>query len=136
MAGLLSVATVWLLAQFIQAHPHVGQHPHRTRSLVRRDFDPEDCKLWIPTNVWTTCQSLIDHYNITLPDFVQMNPSVEFDCYYFEPGENYCLRMPSNYPISTDGSCGVQAPTKVTCIGSKFGDCCGKTGQLVTPLAT
>jgi hypothetical protein len=60
---------------------------------VRRQTPEGDCKLWVSTDIWTTCQSLIDKYNITLPDFVKMNPSVQFDCYSFEPGQNYCLRM-------------------------------------------
>jgi hypothetical protein len=94
MAGLLAVAALWLLPQVIQASPRGGPHFHRMLAPVRRQTPPNsDCKLWVSTDIWTTCQSLIDHYNITLVDFVKMNPDVHFDCYFFEPGQNYCLRM-------------------------------------------
>jgi hypothetical protein len=75
-----------------------------------------------------------------------MNPDVWYDCSQFIPGEEYCLResefwhiLTGNYdpdvtpvtsfPISEDGLCGAAAAETVTCIGSEFGDCCGKNGK-------
>lgn len=49
------------------------------------------CKALMPTDIWTTCQSFMDRYNVSLPDLVHMNPELQADCYGFKPGTSYCL---------------------------------------------
>ncbi|KAH0421495.1 hypothetical protein CcaCcLH18_13393 [Colletotrichum camelliae] len=101
--------------------------------LVLRDVAANtsiDCRIWVESSPWATCRSFIDLYKISLSDFVKMNPVVGSDCYDFRPRTQYCLRMVSRFPVSIDGTCGCEM--NVTCVGSKFGDCCGASDKYDT----
>ncbi|KAL3443018.1 hypothetical protein BJX65DRAFT_321018 [Aspergillus insuetus] len=122
----LSAAASFLCSKSVFANP-----VHRLdiiQPLLRRDVSA-NCKLSIRTDIWTTCPLILEQYNITLPVFYAMNPDVWYDCSQFIPGEEYCLREMTSFPISGDGLCGAAAAETVTCIGSEFGDCCGKNGN-------
>ncbi|KAL8369801.1 hypothetical protein RB595_000238 [Gaeumannomyces hyphopodioides] len=93
--------------------------------LVQRQDD--DCRLPMETYLWTTCSSFLADYNITLPELLRLNPLVGVDCSGFVPGSTYCLRKERVLPPSTDGTCG-HLNRNVTCVGSTFGDCCGRQG--------
>lgn len=91
----LAVAAVFTLPQIIQAGPLSQSNtvfPVGSK-LLPRVVNPDDCRLWATTNTWTTCKAFIAQYNVSLPNFYAMNPSVEYDCYSFAPGTSYCLRM-------------------------------------------
>ena len=97
---LLALAAACVFPQILQASPLSHGRTFLPRSelqLLPRIVDPADCRLWATTNVWTTCQAFITQYNVSLPDFYAMNPSVEYDCYSFQPGTSYCLRMRKFY---------------------------------------
>lgn len=70
-------------------------------TLSRRQQTPLtfECHLYVLTDVWTTCQNMLDRYDLTPPDFVLYNPSVSYDCGTFTPGAEYCSRIGS--PPST-----------------------------------
>lgn len=87
---ILPFVVVLLLIAPVQTNPFFYPTQQLT-SIHRRDI-LQNCKYTVQTDTWTTCASLIDKYNITLPDFVRMNPEVERDCYHFKPGGKYCLR--------------------------------------------
>ncbi|KAH8895967.1 hypothetical protein GQ53DRAFT_761702 [Thozetella sp. PMI_491] len=97
--------------------------------LERRDVDIGNCRTWSQSNAWDTCQGFLDKYRLNMTEFYRMNPSVDPDCYYFVPGATYCRRTIAVIPVTTDGSCGLDAGTNVTCINSGFGDCCGSNGH-------
>ncbi|KAL2019543.1 hypothetical protein VTK56DRAFT_9510 [Thermocarpiscus australiensis] len=64
---------------------------------------------------------------LTMDEFVDMNPSVDTDCYSWVGGREYCIMMPRARYISTDRTC--RRSGTITCIGSAFGPCCGKDGR-------
>ncbi|KAL4798129.1 hypothetical protein ASPVEDRAFT_219720 [Aspergillus versicolor CBS 583.65] len=121
---ITSLALVFLL-QPLHAKPF---HTLDTSAHLAPRNVSSTCKASVSTDIWTTCQSLIQQYNISLPAFYEMNPEVWYDCSQFHPGEDYCIREMTSFPISEDGLCGSQAAETVTCIGSEFGDCCGRNG--------
>src|ERR1700710_2427481 len=88
----LAVAAFFTLPQIIQASPlsHGNALFSLGSVLVPRVVNPDDCRLWATTNIWTTCKAFIAQYNVSLPNFYAMNPSVEYDCYSFKPGASYC----------------------------------------------
>ena len=119
-------------------------------NLLPRIVNPDDCRLWVDTTAWTTCASLTTQYGISVAQLFNLNPSVDFDCFGFQPGARYCLvarefsvssyvdfELSTNVcrpwdavgklPVSADGVCAARG--NVTCVGSTFGDCCGKTGR-------
>jgi hypothetical protein len=61
--------------------------------LYRRAGNSSNCAVTIPTNIWTTCDSLITTWNTTLANFAIINPSVNSDCSGFVPGTTYCLSV-------------------------------------------
>lgn len=86
-----------------------------------------------------TCASMATREGVTVADIIKYNPSIT-SCSKLTTGETYCLEMtdspgasssatsPST-PAATlkpsvDGDCG----NGVTCIGSKYGDCCSEHG--------
>jgi hypothetical protein len=69
------------------------------------------------------CQVIVDKFhNFTLANFYSWNPAVGNSCTGLRAGYYYCIGVPGQ-PISQDGICGFNGRT---CIGSKFGNCCGK----------
>ncbi|KAL8918457.1 MAG: hypothetical protein Q9208_007363 [Pyrenodesmia sp. 3 TL-2023] len=69
-----------------------------------------ECHLTVPTNVWTTCQQMLDKYKLPFSKFFAMNPTIKANCEGFLPGTSYCVRVASiaPIPVSTSGECGVQ----------------------------
>ncbi|KAJ5199519.1 Peptidoglycan-binding Lysin subgroup [Penicillium cf. griseofulvum] len=88
VTALLFASTVQSASLFRSSH----DSNHRVNRAVKQEVS-DKCKFSVKTNTWSTCGKLIDHYNVTLPDFYYMNPDVEADCSQFHPGETYCLRF-------------------------------------------
>lgn len=64
-------------------------------TLQRRVYgENELCLVEVQADYWSTCQGILNDYNITLPDFVAMNPQVQPDCRDFTWGAMYCV-LPS-----------------------------------------
>lgn len=93
----LSAVTALLLASTVQGTSFFFSSPY---TINRREVS-DKCKFSVKTNIWTSCGSLIDSYNVTLPDFYYMNPNVEADCSQFHPGETYCLRFSKSLSVNS-----------------------------------
>ncbi|KAH9224000.1 hypothetical protein DL95DRAFT_452975 [Leptodontidium sp. 2 PMI_412] len=144
------------LTTVAQCGPLIAERDIFMPLVTQRDIGIE-CRLSVSTDIWTTCLTFITMYNITLPEMFNMNPLVEEDCFGFKPGSEYCV-MAREFPMalasvglqifgdsfltecdetstvtraptSKNGLCGIQSPTKVTCVNSGFGDCCGSSGR-------
>ena len=69
--------------------PWNGRYDYRRNKIERRDVLP--CLAEAPTNIWSTCASFLDEYQVNLPHLVTMNPELQNDCVAFKPGTTYCL---------------------------------------------
>lgn len=69
------------------------QLPSRSVELHTRTVNRDLCQLWIPTWPWTECQQFVTDYNLTMSNFIDMNPSVAADCYGWVGGTKYCVLM-------------------------------------------
>ncbi|KAH6720298.1 hypothetical protein BKA61DRAFT_594595 [Leptodontidium sp. MPI-SDFR-AT-0119] len=116
------------LTTVAQCGPLIAERDIFMPLVTQRDIGIE-CRLSVSTDIWTTCLTFITMYNITLPEMFNMNPLVEADCFGFKPGSEYCVMALTRAPTSKNGLCGIQSPTKVTCVNSGFGDCCGSSGR-------
>ncbi|KAL2014996.1 hypothetical protein VTK56DRAFT_6547 [Thermocarpiscus australiensis] len=101
-------------------------------AVLRRDaqaggVNQDLCTLWVGTWPWTDCRTFVSDNSLTMDEFVDMNPSIDTDCYGWVGGREYCIIMPRARYISTNGTCGRGGT--ITCIGSAFGPCCGKDGR-------
>ena len=59
--------------------------------IFPRALNTSNCRVLIQTDIWTTYPTLITAWNISLSNFVALNPSVNSDCSLFVPGSIYCL---------------------------------------------
>lgn len=50
-----------------------------------------ECHLSYQTNVWTTCQDVLNKFNISLDMFSTSNTNVSSNCGNFIPGSSYCV---------------------------------------------
>ncbi len=65
-----------------------------TRSLLRvREVNPDVCLHRIQTRPWTECEDFVGGFNMTMAEFVEMNPAVDTDCYGWQGGAEYCVDM-------------------------------------------
>ncbi|KAI0538348.1 hypothetical protein GGR58DRAFT_468638 [Xylaria digitata] len=111
-----------------------GMLQRHAEILRRQTTGNATCRFSMPTDIWTTCASLLSEFNLTLSYFRTANPSIGPSCAGFQPGSTYCISLTSGSPIpvSTNGMCGAQQNWTSTCIGSQWGDCCGVGGYCGT----
>jgi hypothetical protein len=152
---LMALAGLWSVSNAGQIPPRGGlgfvEVPSNAlpRDVHARGVNQDLCTVWVGTWPWTECQTFVSDYRLSMDEFVDMNPSVDTDCYGWVGGAQYCVMM-RNSPfaliwlsenidanrliararhISTDGTCARGG--NITCIGSEFGPCCGKGGRYV-----
>ncbi len=57
------------------------------------------CTVWVETWPWSDCQTFVSDNGLTIGEFVDMNPSVDTDCYGWVGGTKYCVMMRTNHPF-------------------------------------
>lgn len=66
--------------------------------VLGRAVDPANCRVWAQTYPWTTCPDFLSLYSLSMSSFFTMNPAVDFDCYGFKSGTEYCIKMCKSKP--------------------------------------
>lgn len=69
----------------------IKQHRNSPRFVKRQSGGGADCRLNYTTDIWTSCASLIEQFNLTLDYFEYVNPSIGINCTNFVPGSTYCV---------------------------------------------
>lgn len=61
--------------------------------LRRQATSSATCRFSLETDIWTSCASLLNEFNLTLDYFKQNNPSIGANCANFQPGATYCISV-------------------------------------------
>ena len=100
LAGLFSVST----ASHVPFPGGLGSF-EMPSAVLRRDIqagsvNQDLCTLWVGTWPWTDCKTFVSDNRLTMDEFVDMNPSVDTDCYGWVGGREYCVPS-STAPATT-----------------------------------